>query len=439
MDPLPTIIDLSPVPALDIDQYCGLWAVEEGRFGELLRQVAWMDLASHVAFAAHDRSISDARLSVQNGRGIPAAQPSIAVLDFIGVLTKRGSSLSSAGSMIRARQAVRAAGADPAIAAIALRIDSPGGTSAGTADLARDIAKAAQSKPVWAYVEDMAASAAYWVASQTGRIVANDRTALVGSIGTYMGLYDLSGAAAQRGIKAIVIRSGPYKGAGFEGAEITDAQKAYWQLIVDKTQAEFSAAVSAGRRMAPESVAQLADGRVHMAADALSLGLIDAIQSWDEFLAALSAAAIENQKSRTALMSTESAITPSAPASYADLKAGLPGADAGFLCEQLEVAATLAAAQTAWMAEQDRRIRAAQAETAQAKLAASAAGLPTLGGATAAGALAGETGSDAVEAWQKALAEKLTACNGDRARAVRQLVRENPSLHADFVAASNAK
>ena len=58
------------------------------------------------------------------------------------------------------------------------------------------------------------------------------------------------------------------------------------------------------------------------------------------------------------------------PASFADLKAGLPGADAAFICTQLESSATLAQAQAAWMAEQNGRLATAKTEADQAKAAA---------------------------------------------------------------------
>jgi len=223
-------IDLGPILAFDLDlsQYFGLWAVESHRFLATFDRVARMDLFSHVAANTAEPQASARKSATKMG-------DDIAVLDIRGTMTKRGSSLAG-GGMIEVRQQLRQAIADPEVEGILLRIDSPGGTVSGTADLANDVFKANKRKPVLAFAEDLAASAAFWVASQADAIIANTETAMVGSIGTFIGLHDLSGAAGQQGIRPIVIKSGQFKGAGFPGTEITTEQVAEWQTLVDKTQ-----------------------------------------------------------------------------------------------------------------------------------------------------------------------------------------------------------
>lgn len=128
---------------------------------------------------------------------------------------------------------------------------------------------------------------------------------------------------------------------------------------------------------------------------------------------------------------------PAAPraASYRELKAALPGADAEFITSQLEADATAAQAQTAWMAEQNKRIEAANkaAEDAKAKAQTNAMGVEPLGGATGA-AFEG----DPIVAWNEALAAKLKT-DPNRARAVRAVARDNPDLHEAYIAAVNAQ
>src|SRR5690606_16023962 len=130
---------------LDLDQYCGLWAVDESRFAMQLQAVRSMDLAAHIAANA-GRDVSAIQTSSKPG--------AITLIDIVGTLTKRGSSLSRSGGMIGLRRAVRDAANDPDVGAILLRIDSPGGTVAGTADLGDEIFAARQKKPVYAFVED---------------------------------------------------------------------------------------------------------------------------------------------------------------------------------------------------------------------------------------------------------------------------------------------
>ncbi|MFZ5833018.1 MAG: signal peptide peptidase SppA [Planctomycetota bacterium] len=429
-------IDLRPIQGhgLDLDQYFGLWAVEDSRFLQMLEHVARTDLAAHVTLHAADPAPAAAvRRAETSGQ-------QIAVISIEGSLTKRGSSFG-AGSLVRARQAIREAARDPDIGGIMLVIDSPGGTVAGTADLAREVAQAKSRKPVHAFVEDLCASAAYWVASQCDRVAANDATALVGSIGTYVALYDYSAMAAKEGIKAVVIRAGAFKGAGTPGTEITDDQRAYWQEIVDKTQAEFSAGVAAGRGLPAARVAELADGRVHVAGDALKLQLIDAVQSLDAALAELSQTILKRSRSKT-MSQTETAPQTKQenqqPATLAELKTALVGASADFLVEQLERGATLPQASQAWMAEQAKRIEAAQKATEEAKAAAKKPGVETLGaGKPAQKAAADETAGDPIAQWNEALAAKVKA-GVPRSRAVSLLVAEEPELHKAYLAAYNA-
>jgi ClpP class serine protease len=276
-------------------------------------------------------------------------------------------------------------------------------------------------------------------------VFANDATAMIGSIGTYIGLYDLSGSAAQKGVRAVVIKSGQYKGAGFPGSEITDDQKAYWQALVDKTQEAFSADVAKGRKLPLEKVNELADGRIHLAADAQVLGLIDGVRSFAAAVDELQQRILpQNSSRRTQAMSvsTELQSQPQGEAlvsaTYAQLKSGCPGADAAFLCAQLEVAATLEQARENWMAEQSRRLKLAQdAATAAAAAAITAnkkPGVQTLGAGTIA---VTETTGDPIAAWDEAVAAKVKT-GLSKARAIAAVVHENPELHESYLAAFNA-
>lgn len=334
---------------LDVSQYFGMWAVEQSRFRQMLARLQGVDLAAHIA-ANQDRNVSQPsveRLSEGSPSGT-ANQAVIAVLSIDGVMTKRGSSFGAAGS-VYLRKEIRQAVADPGVDAILLVIDSPGGTVAGTADLAAEIKAASTKKPVYAQIEDCCCSAAYWVASQATKVYANDRTAIVGSIGTYLGLYDESEKFAADGIKPVLIATGEHKGAGFPGTEITDNQRAHFQGVIDQTQQSFADAVSSGRQLSAEEVEQLATGKVWLADQATQLGLIDGIQSRDTTLHEV-ASEVSNAKGAKQM----------AAATYEELKTECVGADPRFLCSQLDTKAELADARRNWMAEQNRRIQAAK-------------------------------------------------------------------------------
>lgn len=270
----------------------------------------------------------------------------IALLDASGVLTKRGDFFEEGTATVALTAAVEAAAADQTVRGAVLRVESPGGTSAGIAELADAIYRLRQAKPTAAYIEDVGASAAYWLASQAERVYAN-RSALVGSIGTYAVVRDWSAAMEGGGVKTHVIRAGALKGAGTMGEKISDELLAELQKIVEGVNAFFLEGVARGRGLSPAVVAKLADGRIHMAEEAKRLGLIDDIGTMADAMAF----AARGQPARSAAVSGGSTGRDAKPAgvrSAADERVGafkqaFPN-DADFAVEQLEAKATLAQA-----------------------------------------------------------------------------------------------
>lgn len=171
-----------------------------------------------------------------------------------------------------------------------LWIDSPGGTVAGTEQLASDVRRAAGVKPVIAYVDDCCCSAAYWVASQASKIFVTP-TALTGSIGTYSSVEDVSGAYEKAGVRVVVVAAGKYKGIGTRGTKVTDEQIAHLQKMINALNEQFLEAVGAGRHMNAERVRAIADGGVFVGKAAIAAGLADAVGSFDRVLAEISKAA----------------------------------------------------------------------------------------------------------------------------------------------------
>ncbi len=209
----------------------------------------------------------------------------VGVVKLSGPLQKFDSSMGGTNTVI-ARMAIRMAAADPNLHALMMVADSPGGTTAGTAELAADIAAAAAVKPCYGYAEDLCASAAYWALSQCTKIFANP-TAMIGSIGTVAVIHDSSKAYEMAGVKVHVLATGPLKGAFTDGTEVTEEQLAYYQQLVNDINAFFVAGVAKGRGMSKEKVSKLADGSVVMAGRALKNGLIDDVASFDDVLATL--------------------------------------------------------------------------------------------------------------------------------------------------------
>lgn len=243
----------------------------------------------------------------QPGRSFAMLDGGIAVIPIVGGMVKGFSKFSSADT-IKIRRQVREAARDKEVRGILLHIVSPGGFVDGTDDLAREVRGAGSKKPVHAYIEDTGASAAYWVASQASRITANP-TAAVGSIGVFSVVYDLSKNAEMEGVKVHVIATGPNKGAGVPGTEITEEQLAALQDEVDAVASHFFEAVRRGRRLGQNQLDAVTDGRVWTASraggegqsQAVALKLVDAIGSDEEAVETLREATAPRERARQAL------------------------------------------------------------------------------------------------------------------------------------------
>jgi signal peptide peptidase SppA len=208
-----------------------------------------------------------------------------AIIPIMGPILRRvgpiGRMFGLAGSD-SIRYAMQHALADPDIEQILLRIDSPGGSVSGIAELV-DVVAAAE-KPVIAQVEGMAASAAYWIASQADSIKVG-RMDLVGSIGARLMLYDWSKAFEIAGIEAVPIDTGEFKSAGAPGTEITEAQRADFQRLIDAAFDDFVRDVSAGRNLTDKQVRAVGDGRLFTPEESLQAGLIDGVATLEQTLA----------------------------------------------------------------------------------------------------------------------------------------------------------
>lgn len=255
-----------------ISDWFGLWAMESAAFAGHLAMMREIDFAAHIRAAEPPKIVSALeKIPARNGQ-------SLAVIKIAGTMMKSQSSMGGGASTVQLRRDIRQAAADPEVSGILLAIDSPGGTVAGTDDLATDVRAARQQKPVYAHIDDLGASAAYWVASQAEKIFANSPTAMVGSIGTMTTIYDASEAAAKEGVKAILIATGPLKGAGTPGTIITEEQRAYFQDLIDQSQKSFDSAVKRGRGLSDKQLADVRSGAVFGAESAHARKLIDGIQ-----------------------------------------------------------------------------------------------------------------------------------------------------------------
>jgi signal peptide peptidase SppA len=209
---------------------------------------------------------------------------SVGVIQLLGMLWHRPTLLSAlAGGTVLTdvRRWLALFVASPAVRAIVLDVDSPGGSVHGASETWQAIRAADQVKPVIAVVSGCGASAAYWLASGARRILASP-SAEVGSIGVYGVHADKTALYTAKGITHTVIASGAKKVEALDIAPLTDDAKAALQRRVDAAYGRFVADVAAGRRTTVEAVKRgFGEGRLLAAEDALAAGLVDGIQTID--------------------------------------------------------------------------------------------------------------------------------------------------------------
>ena len=276
-----------------LNNHLGTWAIEPAWFRG---SMSWLRTTGFAAAIAHPRA--DGAQAAAAGERRFAASGGIAMIPIYGSMMK-GQSKFGGTSTQDTRRAITAAASDKSIDGIMLHIDSPGGHVAGTQELADDIAAADKIKPVHAHIDDLGASAAYWAGSQARNLTINEAGS-AGSIGVFAVMYDTSGAAEAEGVKVHVVSTGEHKGAGIDGAPITDDQLSEFQGQVDGINELFLAAVKRGRKLPANQVRDLADGRVLMSRQAQAAGLVDAVMPFEASVRRLQAVVRSEKRSNTA-------------------------------------------------------------------------------------------------------------------------------------------
>lgn len=263
---------------LDLTQIVGPWACEPSFLASYVEQFRSLDLS---ALEAAVRSVFDPE-KPWDAPLYELTDTGVAIVSVSGPLTKRPNWLQryyGGTATVQTRKAIDAALRDPAVYAILVVADTPGGMHAGTSELASTIRHAATIKPTWTYAEDMACSAGLWSIAAGARVFANS-AAVLGSIGTYMVVWDQSGMYSAAGIKVHVISSAPpIKGSGVAGSEVVPEQLAAWKKTVGEMSSLFVSALADLRGLGLEDVRALATGDVWSAEETLSHGLIDGVAS----------------------------------------------------------------------------------------------------------------------------------------------------------------
>lgn len=212
-----------------------------------------------------------------------AGKPAVGVLHIEGPIvggTAGGGILGGGAVGDHIVKTLREASEDPSIAAVVLRLNTPGGSAAASQEIGNEIKHLQEAgKVVVASMGDMAASGGYWLAAVTDHIVANPAS-LTGSIGVIMQLTNIEGLYEKLGIEVENITSGEHKDMG--GRRLSEEERRLMQAMVDDIYDQFVEVVADGRNAPVEKVRGWADGRLFTGRQALDEGLIDELGTFND-------------------------------------------------------------------------------------------------------------------------------------------------------------
>lgn len=227
-----------------------------------------------------------AKATSGNGPQLPPVpgrktKPTIAVVTLAGpIVSGRGGpqlspfgNSSAGGDTIAA--ALREATADDAVAAIVLRVDSPGGSVTASETIWREVVRARKAgTPVVASMGAVAASGGYYVSMAADAIVANAGT-ITGSIGVLTGKLVARRLKDRLGVGTDGVRTNANADAWSVNAPFTPEQHAHVEAETELFYTDFVQRVAQGRSLTVDAVDAVARGRVWTGADALGHGLVD--------------------------------------------------------------------------------------------------------------------------------------------------------------------
>lgn len=254
--------------------------------------------ATHLRGDKIDLKAVEAKLGkpLENQRREYENHQGVGVIRIDGVLARRANlfmQISGGTSTELALAQFRAALRDREAHSILLVIDSPGGTVDGTQELAETVFANRGQKPISAVALGTVASAAYWIGAAADQLYLASDTTMVGSIGVVATHVDVSQAERQAGITTTEIAAGKYKRIASQYAPLTQEGRASMQDMVDQIYTAFVQDVATFRGRSVETVlADMADGRLFLGAQAIQAGLADGFAQELDVLAAL-------QKGRT--------------------------------------------------------------------------------------------------------------------------------------------
>lgn len=185
------------------------------------------------------------------------------------------------------RNLIRQIRYDDQIKAIVLRVNSPGGSSLASEVIWRELSLARKSgKPIVVSMGDVAASGGYYISCSADKIFAMPNT-ITGSIGVFSLIPNMQDFFKNKlGVTFDGVSTGPYADALTVSKPLSEQEMQIIQNQVDMIYSDFKTRVGDARKMTPEKVEEVAQGRVWTGQRALSMGLVDEIGDINAAIAA---------------------------------------------------------------------------------------------------------------------------------------------------------
>jgi len=206
----------------------------------------------------------------------------IVVIPLSGTITTGDSSLFSSSTITPGlvREYLTKAEKDPAVKAIVLRIESPGGEIEPCQEILLEIERVKETKPIVVSMGGTVASGGYYISTPANKIVALPATQ-TGSIGVISQLINVEGLLEKLGIQIETFKGGKYKDMYWGFRELMPEEEEIMQEMIDEYYEQFIDVVAEGRGLSKEDVRDLATGQLYSGAKAKELGLVDELGDLD--------------------------------------------------------------------------------------------------------------------------------------------------------------
>lgn len=210
----------------------------------------------------------------------------VAVIEIYGPIANTGSFDFLGGRRATAEEIIpliQKVNKNPQYKALLLKIDSPGGSAAGSQSIFQELMrfKKETGKPVIASLGDTATSGGYYIASAADYIMASPAT-LTGSIGVIIETGNFQGLYEMLGIEYEVITGGEFKDLGHHGRALTPEERNILQNLITEIYEQFIAAVVEGRGLEESIIRELATGEIFSGSQALKLQLVDELGNFQD-------------------------------------------------------------------------------------------------------------------------------------------------------------